>query len=87
MLSDRYVADRFLPDKAIDLVDESASRLRMEMDSMPVELDEPACTARLHPLAAPPGSGPPRGRPIDQEPGPLRAQAPPRRPRDSVEGR
>jgi ATP-dependent Clp protease ATP-binding subunit ClpB len=40
VLSHRYIADRFLPDKAIDLVDESASRLRMEMDSMPVELDE-----------------------------------------------
>jgi ATP-dependent Clp protease ATP-binding subunit ClpB len=40
ILSDRYVADRFLPDKAIDLVDEAASRLRMEIDSSPVELDE-----------------------------------------------
>lgn len=39
MLSHRYIADRFLPDKAIDLVDEAASRLRMEIDSMPVELD------------------------------------------------
>ena len=39
-LSDRYLTGRFLPDKAIDLVDEAASRLRMEMDSMPVELDE-----------------------------------------------
>jgi ATP-dependent Clp protease ATP-binding subunit ClpB len=39
-LSDRYITERFLPDKAIDLVDESASRLRMEIDSMPVELDE-----------------------------------------------
>ncbi len=39
-LSDRYISDRFLPDKAIDLVDESASRLRMEMDSMPAEIDE-----------------------------------------------
>ena len=39
-LSDRYINDRFLPDKAIDLVDEAASRLRMEMDSMPVEIDE-----------------------------------------------
>ena len=36
----RYITDRFLPDKAIDLVDEAASRLRMEIDSMPVELDE-----------------------------------------------
>src|SRR5437660_11061141 len=39
-LSDRYIADRFLPDKAIDLVDEAASRLRMEIDSRPVEIDE-----------------------------------------------
>ena len=40
VLSDRYIADRFLPDKAIDLVDEAASRLRMEIDSSPIELDE-----------------------------------------------
>ncbi|HEX9016474.1 MAG TPA: ATP-dependent chaperone ClpB, partial [Chloroflexota bacterium] len=40
VLSDRYITDRFLPDKAIDLVDEAASHLRMEIDSMPVELDE-----------------------------------------------
>jgi ATP-dependent Clp protease ATP-binding subunit ClpB len=40
VLSDRYISERFLPDKAIDLVDEAASRLRMEIDSMPVELDE-----------------------------------------------
>jgi ATP-dependent Clp protease ATP-binding subunit ClpB len=40
VLSDRYVTGRFLPDKAIDLVDESASRLRIEIDSMPVEIDE-----------------------------------------------
>ena len=39
-LSRRYISDRFLPDKAIDLVDESAARLRTEMDSMPTELDE-----------------------------------------------
>jgi len=39
-LSHRYIADRFLPDKAIDLIDEAASRLRMEIDSMPTELDE-----------------------------------------------
>ncbi len=38
-LSHRYITDRFLPDKAIDLVDEAASRLRMELDSMPVEID------------------------------------------------
>ncbi len=40
VLSNRYIADRFLPDKAIDLVDEAASRLRIEIDSMPVEIDE-----------------------------------------------
>ena len=38
-LSDRYISERFLPDKAIDLVDEAASRLRMELDSMPAEID------------------------------------------------
>jgi ATP-dependent Clp protease ATP-binding subunit ClpB len=40
VLSHRYITDRFLPDKAIDLIDEAAARLRMEIDSMPVELDE-----------------------------------------------
>ncbi len=39
-LSDRYISDRFLPDKAIDLVDEATSRLRIEIDSMPTEIDE-----------------------------------------------
>ncbi|HHX13990.1 MAG TPA: ATP-dependent chaperone ClpB [Clostridiales bacterium] len=39
-LSDRYITDRFLPDKAIDLMDEAASKVRMEIDSMPAELDE-----------------------------------------------
>src|SRR5918992_1628716 len=39
-LSHRYIADRFLPDKAIDLIDEAASRLRIEIDSMPIEIDE-----------------------------------------------
>jgi ATP-dependent Clp protease ATP-binding subunit ClpB len=39
-LSDRYIADRFLPDKAIDLIDEAASRLRIEIDSVPTEIDE-----------------------------------------------
>jgi ATP-dependent Clp protease ATP-binding subunit ClpB len=39
-LSDRYIADRFLPDKAIDLIDEAASRLKIEIDSMPTEIDE-----------------------------------------------
>ena len=45
-LSDRYIADRFLPDKAIDLIDEAASRLRMEIDSRPVEVDEIERTVR-----------------------------------------
>jgi ATP-dependent Clp protease ATP-binding subunit ClpB len=40
VLSHRYITDRFLPDKAIDLMDEAASKLRMEIDSLPVELDE-----------------------------------------------
>ncbi|MBI5409927.1 MAG: ATP-dependent chaperone ClpB [Nitrospirae bacterium] len=40
VLSHRYISDRFLPDKAIDLIDEAASRLKMEIDSMPAELDE-----------------------------------------------
>ncbi len=40
VLSDRYISDRFLPDKAIDLIDEGASRLRIEIDSMPTEIDE-----------------------------------------------
>jgi ATP-dependent Clp protease ATP-binding subunit ClpB len=40
VLSHRYITDRFLPDKAIDLIDESAAKLRMEIDSMPIELDE-----------------------------------------------
>lgn len=40
MLSSRYIADRFLPDKAIDLIDEAAASLRMELDSMPAEIDE-----------------------------------------------
>lgn len=39
-LSDRYISDRFLPDKAIDLIDEAASKLRIEIDSMPEELDK-----------------------------------------------
>ena len=39
-LSDRYISDRFLPDKAIDLVDEACAMIRTEMDSMPSELDE-----------------------------------------------
>jgi ATP-dependent Clp protease ATP-binding subunit ClpB len=39
-LSDRYISDRFLPDKAIDLIDEAASKLKIEIDSMPEELDD-----------------------------------------------
>ena len=39
-LSHRYIADRFLPDKAIDLVDEAASKIRIEIDSLPTEIDE-----------------------------------------------
>jgi ATP-dependent Clp protease ATP-binding subunit ClpB len=39
-LSQRYISDRFLPDKAIDLMDEAASKLRMQINSMPIELDE-----------------------------------------------
>ena len=48
VLSHRYISDRFLPDKAIDLIDESASKLRMEIDSMPVELDEIERKLRQH---------------------------------------
>ena len=40
VLSNRYITDRFLPDKAIDLVDEAAAKLRTEIDSMPADLDE-----------------------------------------------
>jgi len=40
VLSDRYISDRFLPDKAIDLIDEACAKLRMEIDSLPSELDE-----------------------------------------------
>lgn len=40
LLSDRYITDRFLPDKAIDLIDESAAKLRIEIDSLPTEIDE-----------------------------------------------
>ncbi len=46
VLSDRYISGRFLPDKAIDLVDEAASRVRMEIDSSPLELDEAERRAR-----------------------------------------
>jgi ATP-dependent Clp protease ATP-binding subunit ClpB len=40
MLSDRYISDRFLPDKAVDLIDEAAARLKIELDSMPTEIDQ-----------------------------------------------
>ena len=39
-MSDRYISDRFLPDKAIDLVDEACAMIKTELDSMPAELDE-----------------------------------------------
>ena len=48
VLSNRYISDRFLPDKAIDLIDEAASRLKMEIDSMPTELDELERKLRQH---------------------------------------
>ncbi|MBI5098931.1 MAG: ATP-dependent chaperone ClpB [Nitrospirae bacterium] len=48
VLSNRYISDRFLPDKAIDLIDEAASRLKMEIDSMPAELDELERKLRQH---------------------------------------
>jgi ATP-dependent Clp protease ATP-binding subunit ClpB len=48
VLSNRYITDRSLPDKAIDLIDESASKLRMELDSMPLELDEIERKLRQH---------------------------------------
>lgn len=48
VLSNRYITERFLPDKAIDLIDESASKLRMEIDSMPTELDEIERKMRQH---------------------------------------
>ncbi len=48
LLSNRYISDRFLPDKAIDLIDESASKLKMEIDSMPTELDELERKLRQH---------------------------------------
>ena len=48
-LSNRYISDRFLPDKAIDLIDEAASRLRIEIDSMPVEIDTHRAPAHATP--------------------------------------
>ena len=48
-LSNRYITDRFLPDKAIDLIDEAASHLRLQIDSMPTEIDQ--LDAQDHPAA------------------------------------
>ena len=69
VLSDRYISDRFLPDKAIDLVDEAASRLRMEIDSSPVELDEAErrVTQLEIELAALAKESPERREPIERE--------------------
>ena len=54
VLSDRYITDRFLPDKAIDLVDEACAMIKTELDSMPAELDENAdvrlCSLKLRRL-------------------------------------
>jgi ATP-dependent Clp protease ATP-binding subunit ClpB len=65
VLSHRYIADRFLPDKAIDLVDEAASRLRMEIDSSPVELDE--AERRVRQLEIELASGPENRKVLEQE--------------------
>ncbi|MGH2999703.1 MAG: ATP-dependent Clp protease ATP-binding subunit, partial [Gaiellaceae bacterium] len=65
VLSHRYISDRFLPDKAIDLVDESASRLRMEIDSSPVELDE--AERRVRQLEIELASGPENRKALEQE--------------------
>ena len=58
VLSNRYVSDRFLPDKAIDLVDEAAAKLRTEIDSMPAELDE---ASRAHHAIGDRAAGPQKG--------------------------
>ncbi|HEY4411549.1 MAG TPA: AAA family ATPase [Gaiellaceae bacterium] len=65
VLSDRYISDRFLPDKAIDLVDEAASRLRMEIDSSPIELDE--AERRVRQLEIELASGPENRKALEQE--------------------
>jgi ATP-dependent Clp protease ATP-binding subunit ClpB len=65
VLSHRYIADRFLPDKAIDLVDEAGSRLRMEIDSSPVELDE--AERRVRQLEIELASGPENKKALEQE--------------------
>ena len=48
IMSDRYIADRFLPDKAIDLIDEAAAKLKMEITSKPLHLDEIDRKVRMH---------------------------------------
>jgi len=65
VLSQRYISDRFLPDKAIDLVDEAASRLRMEIDSSPIELDE--AERRVRQLEIELASGPENRKALEQE--------------------
>jgi ATP-dependent Clp protease ATP-binding subunit ClpB len=65
VLSDRYISDRQLPDKAIDLVDEAASRVRMEIDSSPLELDE--ATRRVRQLEIELASGPDDPEPLERE--------------------
>ncbi len=65
VLSHRYIPDRFLPDKAIDLVDEAASRLRMEIDSSPIELDE--AERRVRQLEIELASGPENRKALEQE--------------------
>jgi ATP-dependent Clp protease ATP-binding subunit ClpB len=65
ILSDRYISDRQLPDKAIDLVDEAASRVRMEIDSSPLELDE--ATRRVRQLEIELASNPDDREPLERE--------------------
>jgi ATP-dependent Clp protease ATP-binding subunit ClpB len=70
MLSARYISDRFLPDKAIDLIDEAASRLRIEIDSMPTEIDEverrtQQLEIQLHSFKKDEEKGPSAGKPSD----------------------
>jgi len=65
VLSDRYISDRQLPDKAIDLVDEAASRVRMEIDSSPLELDE--ATRRVRQLEIELASKPDDPEPLERE--------------------
>src|ERR1700688_232401 len=65
VLSNRYISDRFLPDKAIDLIDEAAARLRTEIDSMPAELDE--AERRVRQLEIELASGPENRKALEQE--------------------